>query len=99
MGYMFFKFMSEIQLHAQNKDANNELLMFMPDSSNAIHSLKNLVENFPPKSAIRDNYDMFGATFAYFIMEDVSDKENVLRNYPLLVANDLNQRIMALRVR
>jgi hypothetical protein len=72
--------------------------MFMPDSSTAVHSLKSLVSNFPPKSAIRDNYDMFGATFAYFIIEDVSEKENVLRNYPLLVVNDINQRINALRV-
>jgi len=48
---------------------------------------------------IRDNYDMFGATFAYVIVEDVSERANVLRDYPLLVANDLHKRISALDVR
>ena len=42
---------------------------------------------------------MFGATFAYVIVEDVSERGNVLRDYPLLVANDLHKRIGALDVR
>lgn len=78
--------------------AGDALNLFMPEKMEAVAALKALVHYFPPHDALRDNYDMFAAAFAYVVIVDNTEEQNVLRDYPLLVANDLNTRIQDLRV-
>uniref|UniRef100_A0A914V5Z8 SSD domain-containing protein n=1 Tax=Plectus sambesii TaxID=2011161 RepID=A0A914V5Z8_9BILA len=47
---------------------------------------------------LRDAYSIFGASYAYVIIEDVSVQQNVLRNEILAIARDIYQRINDLTV-
>uniref|UniRef100_A0A914VZI2 Uncharacterized protein n=1 Tax=Plectus sambesii TaxID=2011161 RepID=A0A914VZI2_9BILA len=76
----------------------DKLSMFLPDNVESMRDLRTLLALFPPQNALRDAYSIFGASYAYVIIEDVSVQQNVLRNEILAVARDIYQRINDLTV-
>lgn len=85
-------------LHNTVAQGDEKLAMFLPEDVESMRDLRTLLELFPPQNALRDAYSVFGNSYAYVIIEDVSVDRNVLRNELLAIVQDIYLRVIDITV-
>jgi hypothetical protein len=93
-----FAFVVRFDTLSDTNESGDKLTMFVPDDVESMRDLRTLLELFPPQNALRDAYSIFGTSYAYVIIEDVSVHKNVLRNEIFSIAQDIHRRVSALTV-